>query len=118
MSPKQRRPLMLTSRGLPTMSKHNSETKNLVLAALIEMKPQLSGRKVNVVAKQINNSYGPLAQYKSVHSIKDIENVIQQLGEDGHIYLNLSKERFAIEIPPHITPPELRFEKKRFNKYY
>ena len=103
-------PVTLTMSAL--IKKKTMESKRLVLEALSEMKATLSGRKVAVVAKQINNSYAPFAQYKSVHSIKDIENIIQKLAEDETISLNLSKERFAIEIPPNMPIPIPKFTKE------
>jgi hypothetical protein len=102
-------PLTLTKAAL--IKKKSMENKRLVLEALSEIKATLSGRKITVVAKQINNSYSPLAQYKSVHSIKDIENIIQNLADEGHVSLNLSKERFAIEIPANMIPPGPKFTK-------
>jgi hypothetical protein len=104
-------------------SKHDEEKSRScvielhVIDSLNELKQtqSLSGRKVSAVAKQINNSYSPLAQFKSVHSIKDIENIIHKLATQNKVCLNLNKERFAICIPNEMSPPKLHFKREALN---
>ena len=101
-----------TARVKPLIAKDNESLKKCVLLALNEIASTLSGRKVNAVAKQINNSYSQLSHHKNVHSIVDIENIIQTLAEEGYIFLNRSKKRFVIELPTDLPEPKLKFIKE------